>query len=301
MKAVRTELKSDMAQSIDMLGTGQALDALLSGQKAAVKSLDACIPALGKAAGIAAKTIQSGGKIAYIGAGSSGLMALSDGLEITGTFGVPMSQIKILFAGAPETLVDMRGGAEDDENLALADVANAGLHAGDCAVLVSASGNTPYTVAALNACKQRGVITISFANNNPSALLKDADIAIHLDTPPEVIAGSTRMGAGTAQKIALNMFSTLMGIELGHIHDGLMVNLKADNAKLHQRSLRMVEDIAGCKPDAATNALEQAKGNVKIAVLLAAGATSGHEADQLLLRHGGVLRKCLQEIRSELT
>jgi N-acetylmuramic acid 6-phosphate etherase len=299
MKAIQTELKSEKAQGIDTLAPEQALQTLLEGQFAAVKSLHSCTPAIAKAAKIAAGTIQSGGKISYIGAGSSGLMALSDGLEITGTFGVPMSQIKILFAGAPDAFNDMRGGAEDDTDLAVSDVKNAGLAAGDCAVLVSASGNTPYTLAALKELKQRGITTIAIANNKPSALLDHADIPVHLDTPPEVIAGSTRLGAGTAQKIALNMFSTLMGIELGHIHDGLMVNLTADNAKLIDRSQRMVQDIARCEPEQAGKALQQAQGNVKLAVLLAAGAKDQHAAEYMLNKHGGILRRCLEEIRSD--
>lgn len=299
MQKVKTELKSELAQGIDTLGSMQALEALLDGQIAAVHSLRSCSPAINKAAKAAAASIQSGGNLCYVGAGSSGLMALSDSLEITGTFGVPMSQIKILFAGAPDTLVDMRGGAEDDTDLAKSDVKDTNLKAGDCAILVSASGNTPYTVSAQQELKQLGITTIAIANNNPSALLNNADIAIHLDTPPEVIAGSTRLGAGTAQKIALNMISTLMGIELGHIHDGLMVNLKADNAKLVERSLSMVKDIAQCDLSTAKNTLQQANGNVKLAVLLAAGAQNEHAAERMLIEHGGVLRKCLEQIQSD--
>ncbi|WP_018688095.1 N-acetylmuramic acid 6-phosphate etherase [Ahrensia kielensis] len=299
MLKAKTELKSKLAQGIDTLDATQALAALLDGQLAAVQSLRSCSPAITKAAMAAASSIQSGGSLCYVGAGSSGLMALSDSLELTGTFGVPMSQIKILFAGAPDTLVDMRGGAEDDTDLAISDVKGANLKAGDCAILVSASGNTPYTVAAQQELKKLGITTIAIANNNPSALLNNADIAIHLDTPPEIIAGSTRLGAGTAQKIALNMVSTLMGIELGHIHDGLMVNLKADNAKLVERSLSMVKDIAQCDLSTAKNMLQQAKGNVKLAVLLAAGAQNEHAAERMLIEHGGVLRKCLEQIQSD--
>ena len=138
-----------------------------------------------------------------------------------------------------------------------------------------------------------GAKCIGIANNSSCQLLEECDFPIYLPTPPELIAGSTRMGAGTAQKIALNMLSTLMGIHLGHIHDGMMVNLKADNEKLMDRAERMVVAIANCSQDLASRSLEQADGSVKVAVLLAAGAENVNQAQQLLAANRGKLRTAL--------
>ena len=147
-----------------------------------------------------------------------------------------------------------------------------GLGEGDCLIAVSASGTTPYAVAALEEARRRGAATIGMANNAGTPLVLCADVGIVLATPPEMIAGSTRMGAGTAQKIALNMLSTLVAIHLGHVHDGYMVNLRADNIKLRGRAARIVSAIAGCDARKPRCWLEKAGGSVKPPILLAAGA-----------------------------
>ena len=210
-----TEALNGEAVEIDRAPPETVLELLHQGQVAAAASIDSSLGQIAAAAEHCADCINDGGNLVYVGAGSSGLMALADGLELQGTFGIPQSRIRILFAGGPACLADMKGGPEDDEGQALADVRSAKLNAGDCAILVSASGRTPYTLAALKAAQAEGAKCVGLANNSPSPLLDGCDYPIHLPTPPEVIAGSTRMGAGTAQKIALNMLSTLMGIQLG--------------------------------------------------------------------------------------
>ena len=152
------------------------------------------------------------------------------------------------------------------------------------------------TLAGLAAAKAAGAATAAIANNSGAPLLALADAAVLLDSGPEVIAGSTRMGAGTAQKVALNMLSTLVAIRLGHVHDGHMVGLRADNAKLRQRAARIVGDIAGVAEASATDAVETAGGDVKLAVLLAAGAPGVEAARTTLSRHAGNLRAALAEI-----
>lgn len=288
-----TETLNTDASGIDKLSPQTILDLLHQGQIAAAQSIGSSLQQIAPAAEHCADCINKGGNLAYIGAGSSGLMALADGLELQGTFGIPQSRIRILFAGGPECLADMKGGPEDREDLARSDVKAAHLGSGDCAILVSASGRTPYTLAALHEAQSTGVKCIGLANNFPSPLLNDCDFPIYLPTPPELIAGSTRMGAGTAQKIALNMLSTLMGIHLGHVHDGMMVNLKADNGKLVDRAQRMVMSIAQCSQDLAGRSLERADGSVKVAVLLAMGAENVNQAQQLLTANRGKLRAAL--------
>ncbi len=258
-------------------------------------------PSIAEAAARAAQALAGGGRLAYAAAGSSGLMAMADALELPGTFGIARDRIDILLAEGAANLLDFPAGPEDDETQAAHDVAAAGIGKGDCLIALSASGTTPYAVAALKAAKAAGAATIGIANNEGAPLLALADIAILLPTPPEVIAGSTRMGAATAQKIALNMMSTLMAIHLGHVHDGHMVNLHAGNKKLRSRAARIVAAISGRSDEEAAHYLEASGGSVKAAVLLAAGAADVGDARRLLDGASQNLRKALAKLDGSVT
>ncbi|UVC09771.1 N-acetylmuramic acid 6-phosphate etherase [Rhizobium sp. TH2] len=291
--AATTEARHRQAEGLDGLPPSEILSVLLDGQLSAVESVRNALPSIENAARLAASKIASGGRLIYAGAGSSGLMALSDGLELPGTFGIAPEQALILLAGGADSLELLAGGYEDDEVLAEEDVTNANVSARDCLIGVSASGSTPYTVRAAAVAKAHGASVIGIANNADTPLLNGADVAILLQTPPEAVAGSTRMGAGTAQKITLNMISTLTAVHLGHVHDGFMVNLRADNDKLRDRARRIVSVIAGTDIEKAGHLLEEADGSVKIAVLLAAGADGAQSA-------GKLLESCNQNLRSAL-
>lgn len=296
MEVAQTEKQHPKAGGLDLLQPQAVLSILAESQAEAARTVSDAIPAIARAAELAADALQGGGRIAYAAAGSSGLMAMADALELPGTYGIARERIAILLAGGPSALYDLAGSPEDDTAQAARDFAEAGLAAGDCLIALSASGSTPYAVAALDAARQAGLSTIAIANNPDTPLLAGADAPIVLATPPEVIAGSTRMGAGTAQKIALNMLSTLMAVRLGHVHDGYMVNLLADNIKLKRRAASIVAAIAGCSADAASQFLERTKGAVKPAVLLAAGAADVATANDLLQRTGHRLRPALTEL-----
>lgn len=244
-----------------------------------------------------ARTISDGGALHYVAAGSSGLMAASDAQELGGTFSIPPTQIRIHMAGGLPTGVEMPGTTEDETTGLETDLAS--LDAKDTVIAVSASGTTPYTLAALKIAQSAGATVIGVANNAGSELLEKADVPVLLQTPPEVISGSTRMGAGTAQKIALNMLSTLMAIKLGHVHDGMMVNLTADNSKLRIRARGIVARVANVDADTAEGALAQTEGRVKPAVLLAAGARDAKEAVALLDETGGHLRPALDRLTTK--
>lgn len=295
----QTERMRDEARGLDMQPPLQVLDVLLASQKEAVAAVAPALDAIADAARIAADTIRGNGRLGYAAAGSSGLMALADALELPGTFGIPRDRIAILFAGGLACLEDLVGGPEDDEDLAERDVTAAGLGTGDCVLGVSASGSTPYAVAALRAARARGARTIAIANNNGAPLFDGADVAVLIATPPEPIAGSTRMGAGTAQKVTLNLFSTLMAIDLGHVHDGYMVNVKPDNRKLRDRAARMVAAIIDAPEAEAAAWLDRAGGSVKAAVLMAAGAADEAAANRILESAGQRLRPALSMIRQE--
>lgn len=293
MPSVKTEERHDNAKGLDVMHPVLALRLLASGQQAAAKVVDAAIEPISAAASLAAEALSSGGRLAYAGAGSSGLMAMADALELPGTYGIPQDQIVILLAGGAASLSDLAGGYEDDMELAREDVRKAGITAGDCLVSVSASGSTPYALAAADEARRLGAKVIAVANNPGAALFKDADVAILLQTPPEVVSGSTRMGAGTAQKIAFNMFSTLVGIHLGHVLDGHMVNLRADNIKLHGRAVRIVTDITGISAAEAGRLINAASGSVKIAILLASGAKDVAAAESALDQTRQNLRRAI--------
>lgn len=293
MSQKATEAKHGKAKGLDTRAPEEVLALLASGQQDAARAVDAAIPALAEAAELVADALRSGGKLIYAAAGSSGLMAMADALELPGTYGIPREKIVLLLAGGLSSLGDMPGAPEDDVLLAEKDALV--ITEGDCVLAVSASGSTPYVLKIAEIARSRGAKVVAIANNPGARLFDGADVSVLLETPPEVIAGSTRMGAGTAQKLAFNMLSTLAAIRLGHVHDGHMVNLCADNEKLRIRAAGMVAEIAGIGFDEARELFGQADGSVKVAVLLAAGAVDADAARELLNRSGQVLRKALTE------
>ncbi len=273
MRERPTEARHPQSAGLHAADGPQVLTRILDAQIAALGSIRAALPALEQAAGAVATALGAGRKVAYVGAGSSGLMAMADALELLGTFGIPVAQTPILFAGGAAALLTMTGAVEDDPALATADLARAGLAAGDVALCVSASGGTPYTLEIARQAKHAGVMVIGLANVPGSAITQLADISIVLDTGPEIIAGSTRMGAATAQKAALNMVSVLSAIRLGHVHDGFMVNVVADNAKLRDRAARIVSTLSGATTEVSERALQTTGGSTKTAILVARGRT----------------------------
>lgn len=296
MSATRTEMTHASARGFDTRPPEDALAILAEAQVEAARAVQEAVPDIAKAAQLAAECITDGGRLVYVAAGSSGLMALADALELPGTYGLARDRIKVLLAGGTAGLTNMEGGPEDDADAARTEIAEAGVGAGDCVIALTASGYTPYPMAAVEAARAAGASTIGISNNSGAPLFDKVDVAICLPTPPEVIAGSTRMGAGTAQKIALNMLSTVMAVHLGHVHDGFMVNVIADNAKLRDRARRIVMAVSAVDEDKAAAALEQADGAVKVAILLAAGADGADGAQRLLAEHGGRLRPALKAL-----
>jgi N-acetylmuramic acid 6-phosphate etherase len=293
MSLAATETRHADATGLQDRAPDAALALMLAVQRAAAASVAPAIPALAQAAEAMADALAAGHRVIYAGAGSSGLMALADALELPGTFGIAPDRVPVLLAGGAASLLHMAGAVEDDATAAEADLAHLDPAPGDLLIAVSASGATPYTLAVARAARARGLRVVAIANVPASPLLSGADIAVLLDSGAEVVAGSTRMGAGTAQKIALNLASTLAALRLGHIHDGLMVNLTADNAKLRARAARIVAEIAAVAPEAAQAALDRTGGAVKPAVLLAAGARDAAHADTLLAAAGGRLGPAL--------
>lgn len=210
-----------MAQSISGV-----LDAMIEGQLAAVAAMRVARFALEAAALAIEPRLRDGGRLVYAGAGTSGRLAVQDGAELMPTFSWPQDRLLLLIAGGPEALVRSVEGAEDESDAAIGLVQCHAISTTDVLIAVAASGTTPFTLASLREAKRRGALTIGIANNRDTPILQEADHPIWLDTGPEPIAGSTRMKAGTAQRIALNLLSSLVIIRLGRVYRGLMVDLK---------------------------------------------------------------------------
>lgn len=292
-----TEAAHPNAHGLDQMTDDAILDVLLHGQILAANAVAQAQPGIKHGADVMAQTLRGNGRLFFTAAGSSGLMGMADGLELPGTFGIPPQSIRILLAGGTASLTHMTGDVEDDTQAAQADAAE--ISGRDCVIAISASGSTPYPLAVLHHAKTKGAQTIAICNTPDSPIAKQAKVAIYLPTPPEPIAGSTRLGAATAQKIALNMMSTLVGVKLGHVYDGLMVNVQADNIKLRERATRIIAQIAKISIPAAASFLDKANGKVKPAVMLAKGATDLGHANNLLKITSQNLRKAIFELKSE--
>ncbi len=275
------------------------MEALLGGQYAALATVAQAIPALEDAAGQAVQRLESGqGRIIYVGAGTSGRLAVLDGTEMTPTFGWPASRLAYLFAGGDTNPERADEGAEDDARAGRERMAGLQPTPQDVVLGVAASGSTPFTCAAINIAGDAGALTVGFANNASAPLLAAADHAICLPTGPEVLAGSTRLAAGTSQKAALNLFSTTLMIGLNRVHAGHMVDMQVSNEKLQARARNMVVDITGCTPEAAQKALAAANDNAKLAVLLVQGLDVTR-ARERLRRCNGNLAAALEQEKSE--
>lgn len=293
MSTSQTEMTHASAKGFDTLPVQDALLILAQAQVAAAAAVQEAVPQIAMAAAVAARTLAGGGRLIYAAAGSSGLMAQADALELPGTYGIARDKIVVLLAGGIAGLTAMEGAPEDDAEAARIELTALNVGPGDCVIVLTASGYTPYPMAMVEVARAAGAATIGLSNNRGAPLFDKVDVAICLPTPPEVIAGSTRMGAGTAQKIALNMFSTMMAAQLGHVHDGYMVNLIADNIKLRGRARGIVMSVSGVDEATATSALDTANGAVKTAIVLAAGAKDIASAEKLLADNGGRLRPVL--------
>jgi N-acetylmuramic acid 6-phosphate etherase len=280
---------------LDAWQLSSAMEAMWEGQLAAIAAIGPALPSITAATEAAKSALGDHGRIVYVGAGTSGRVAVQDGAELMPTFAWPNDRIGFIVAGGETAFVTSIEGAEDDVDDGVKQVIAARLTPHDVVIAVSASGTTPFTVAALQQANTSGAVTIGVANNSGTALLESAKFAILVETGRELIAGSTRMKAGTAQKVVLNLISSGIMLRLGRVYRGMMVNMLPTNAKLKRRAEVMVSEIADCDPAQAARALEEANGEIKRAVLLALGADKA-KADTLLRRFDGNLRRILAEL-----
>jgi N-acetylmuramic acid 6-phosphate etherase len=283
---------------LDAWPLADALAAMWQGQVSAVAAIRPALPAIAAAVEAAAKALGARGRLVYVGAGTSGRVAVQDGSELPPTFDWPERRVVFAMAGGPRAFLRSVEGAEDDADAGAKTMRRLRVKAGDVVIGVAASGTTPFTVAALRAARRQKAVTIALASNPETPLLSAAAFPILVATGSEAIAGSTRMKAGTAQKIVLNLLSTGIMLRLGRVYRGLMVNMRPTNAKLRRRAEAMVAKLGHCTLQEAATALDAAKGDIKLAVLLRAGLGLA-KARALLKRHDGRLRAALAEIGAD--
>ena len=283
---------------LDAWSLTSAMEAMWEGQLAAVAAIGHALPAITAATEAAKAALGDRGRIVYVGAGTSGRVAVQDGAELTPTFAWPKERVRFIVAGGDSAFVTSIEGAEDDVDDAVSQINAAQLTPHDVVIAVAASGTTPFTVAALQQAGAFDAVTIGIANNPGTALLASARFPILVETGRELIAGSTRMKAGTAQKIVLNLISTGIMLRLGRVYRGMMVNMAPTNAKLKRRAEAMVAQIAHCDPSQAARALEQAEGDIKTAALLALGFDKV-QAETVLRECDGNLRRVFAELSKD--
>jgi N-acetylmuramic acid 6-phosphate etherase len=291
----KTETVSARYATLDLWPTADAVDAMLEGQLAAAAAVRSATVIIASAAEAAADRLRGGqGRLIYAGAGTSGRIALQDGVELGPTFDWPENRLLYLLAGGAQAITTSVEDAEDDADDGRQRIADAKTAAHDVVIGVAASGQTPFTVAAVEEARKTGALTIGVAGNAETRLLSAAEFGILLPTGEEVIAGSTRMKAGTAQKIALNLLSTAIMLRLGLVHGNLMVAMRSNNKKLVHRAMEIVRTIAGSSAEAAKAALIQTDGDIRTAVLVARGM-SLEDARAELAAANGVLRQAMRK------
>jgi N-acetylmuramic acid 6-phosphate etherase len=278
---------------------GAFASVLLASQRRAIEAVERARNEITAAAMTVADCWRRGGRLVYLGAGSSGLIAAQDGAELPGTFGFDHSRIVLRLAGGDVRPFALDGAAEDDEAAGESEIAALALGDADCVLAVSASGSTPYTLAGAKRARRDGAQVIAIANREGAPLLQAAQWPVYLDSGPEALRGSTRLAAGTAQKCALGLISTLANAELGNIYRGLMINVRPENEKLRQRALDIVASVAELDEASARVCLERANGDVRSASLLGAGAGDPTDALARLAMADGHFGAALAKLKQD--
>lgn len=293
--ALPTEQNNPRTVDIDRVPTDEMMRLLHGETKRAVEAMSDALPALAALADEAAKRLSCGGRMFYAGAGTSGRIGVLDASELPATYGVEPSLVTALIPEGYDTVYDARLGDEDNEAFAVEDLKAQGLCAKDIVVGIAASGRTPYTRAALRFAASCGAFAAAIVNVPASQLAKEAHLTVVIPTGAEPIQGSTRMNAGTTQKLALNMLSTAVMIRLGKVYQNRMVEITAINDKLEERGVQMLRELTGASENACREALTAADGHVKTATAMLLLSCDADEARRRLAACGGRLTALLKE------
>lgn len=293
-----SEARNDRTKDMDRMSVGELLAVMNEEDGKVAKAVGRVLPAVEKAVELAVAALRAGGHVYYIGAGTSGRIGVMDAVECGPTFGCT-DEFQAILAGGEGAFIKAREGAEDDERAAVADMERHGVKKGDLVIGIAVSGRTPYTIAALRYARRLGCSTAAIANNRESELGHEADVAIEAETGPEVLTGSTRLKAASAQKMICNMISTVTMQQMGKTYENLMVDMRPTNEKLYDRAARIVEEAAGCSKEQAKQALGQCGYHTKTAIVMVLCGLDAAGADRLLAQAGGITaRACQAGIRS---
>ncbi len=299
LSRLETERKNPASAHIDELSPLEIMQVIHAEDQKAVDAVTPLLPKIAQTADDIARRMRNGGRLLYCGAGTSGRLGVLDAVECTPTYGTPPELVMGIIAGGTSAMFRAKEGAEDDESLGEADIAALSVTEHDTVVGLSASGRTPYVIGALRYAKEKGAFTVSVACASNSPIAAVADIDLTAVTGAEVVTGSTRMKAGTAQKMILNMLSTGAMIRLGKVYGNLMVDVAATNEKLRERALNIVAEVARCSREKALSALRAADGQAKPAILIAIGSCTKEKADRLLREANEQLAVALSMIKEE--
>jgi N-acetylmuramic acid 6-phosphate etherase len=293
-----TERRNPRSVDIDLFPTERILR-IINGEDASVASaVSAAIPQIAKAVDMAVGTIRGGGRILYVGAGSSARIAALDAAECPPTFSTPPEWVEAIVAGGAKALGRALEGAEDDDSRAALDLKAKKICSKDLVIGIAASGKTPYTFAALEYARSKNARTIAVVSLPDTPMSKAADLTIETLVGPEIVTGSTRMKAGTAQKMVLNMISTTTMIRLGLTYSNWMINVTMTNTKLRARGIHMLQEILGVTSEEAEQLTERSGGRLKVAVIMGALGCSRSDAEERLAAGDGNLRKILGHLGS---
>lgn len=289
-----TETASPRFADIEDWSAQELVDGIVEGQFTAIAAVQAAGPAIATAIDKAATRLADGGRLIYVGAGTSGRIAAQDAAELPPTFNWPYERAVPVMAGGERALLRAAEGAEDNTEAARQALRDLAVGRNDVVIALAASGRTPFPIAALEYAREVGALGIGIFNNSGSRLGEVSDIPILLETGPEFIAGSTRMKAGTAQKAALNALSTGIMIRLGYVYRGKMVEMRLSNAKLQERAEKMVTELTGAGAPAIRDALAQAGGRISLAVVMLTKSLSATDAERVLKAAKDNLREALR-------
>ena len=295
LDSLLTEQRNPASERIDTATTSELLRIINQEDQKVAAAVELEIPRIAEAVDAIVERFQTGGRLFYAGAGTSGRLGVLDAAECPPTFGVRPDLVQAVIAGGPGAVLQATEGSEDRAEAAEADLRAKGLAKNDSLIAISASGRTPYAVAAAVYARSLGAFTVGLSSNPESELASQADVAISLLVGPEVITGSTRMKAGTAQKLALNMISTAVMVRMGYVLGNLMVNVQLNSEKLRDRGRRIVAEVTGCTRERAAEALADSNDNVRAAILMAKFGLDRSEAEGMLCRAGDNLWRALRE------
>ncbi|MBN3215649.1 N-acetylmuramic acid 6-phosphate etherase [Pectobacterium polaris] len=288
-----SETRNPATMALDQLSTLEMMHAFNQEDRKVPEAIAQVLPAIAEAVDLATASLQEGGRLIYLGAGTSGRLGVLDASECPPTFGVPHGLVIGLIAGGPGALLKAVEGAEDDPALGEADLKALNLTAADMVVGLAASGRTPYVIGALRYARDVGCRTAAISCNPHSPIAQEAQVAMSPVVGPEALTGSTRLKSGTAQKLVLNMISTGAMVKLGKVYQNLMVDVKATNVKLLDRACRIVVEATGAEREKAQQALVQADNEVKPAILMLLANIDVAAARERLKQHNGYLREAL--------